>query len=59
MGQTKNAVKKKLIRTTKPQDTDNLLSRLVCEFNDTEIYINGVKIKALVDSGSTVTCLRT
>lgn len=57
MGQTEDAINESPIRTTNQQNTDSLFSRLVGESNDTEIFINGVKTKALIDSGSMVTCI--
>lgn len=57
MGQTEDAVKTSPVRATNQQNSDSLFSRLVGESNDIEIFINGFKTKALIDSGSMVTCI--
>ena len=53
MGQTGDSTKKSPTHIT----SKSLLSRLVGEPNESEIIIQNRKTKALIDSGSMVTCI--
>ena len=49
--------KKSPISTNKQENANGLLSRLIGDANDSEIIVNGTKTRALIDSGSMITCI--
>ncbi|XP_061185873.1 uncharacterized protein LOC133193977 [Saccostrea echinata] len=52
----KNRVKRSPIQNTKTESQD-LLSRMVGHQNESIIFVNSLEIKALIDTGSMVTCM--